>query len=193
METLIDQVAAQVSTLRASRSFRHLAIICDGKDSIWTAASRQEFDGAVEILDFYHAATHLSAAANAIFGDGTPKAQQWFESKRHDLRHFKGAVGNILRSLKRYRGELKPGSSAAADVLRKVIKHFAKNQKRMRYREFVDMGLPIGSGHVESAAKNIVGQRLKRSGMRWSSEGGQRVLNLRTLVKDGRWDAAWQH
>ena len=77
--------------------------------------------------------------------------------------------------------------SDALDVVRKVIKHFSNNQCRMRYREFTDMGLPIGRGHVESAAKNLVGQRTKRSGMRWFSNGGQRVLKLRTLVKDERW------
>lgn len=61
----------------------------------------------------------------------------------------------------------------------------------MRCREFVGMGLPIGGGHVETVAKSIVGQRLKRSGVRWSTDGGQRVLILRTLVKDGRGLAAW--
>ena len=53
------------------------------------------------------------------------------------------------------------------------------------------MGLPIGSGPVESAAKNIVQARLKRSGMRWSRSGGQHVLNLRTYLKSNRWDVMW--
>ena len=190
MATLVDQVAAQIAGLREHHEFENVAVICDGKDSIWKAASRPEFEGAVFILDFYHAAEHLSAASNAIFGEGEPRAQRWFRKRRHDLRHFKGSIVNVLRALKRYFWRLKPGS-ARYEVVRKVIKHFTKNQQRMRYREFVDMGVPIGSGHVESAAKNIIGQRLKRSGMRWSSDGGQRVLNLRTLVKDGRWPAAW--
>jgi hypothetical protein len=70
MTTLIDQVATRVADLCAKRSFDHVAIICDGKDSIWnTAEKRDEFEGAVLILDFYHASQSLSAAANAIFGE----------------------------------------------------------------------------------------------------------------------------
>jgi hypothetical protein len=61
----------------------------------------------------------------------------------------------------------------------------------MCYFDFVSMGLPIGSGPVESAAKNIVQARLKRSGMRWSRSGGQHVLNLRTYLKSNRWDVMW--
>ena len=61
----------------------------------------------------------------------------------------------------------------------------------MCYAEFAEMGLPIGSGNVESAAKNIVQARLKRSGMRWSRDGGQHVLDLRTYLKSGRWEIMW--
>lgn len=59
------------------------------------------------------------------------------------------------------------------------------------YTDFIARGLPIGSGPVESAAKNIVQARLKRSGMRWSRDGGQHVLDLRTFLESGRWEPMW--
>ncbi len=64
---------------------------------------------------------------------------------------------------------------------------------RMRYAEFIARGLPIGSGPVESAAKNrnIVLARLKRSGVRWSRDGGQHVHDLRVYLKSGRWEPMW--
>ena len=192
MTTLIDQIAKSAADLRVQRSFDHVAIIGDGKDSIWnTAENRDEFEGAVLILDFYHASQSLSAAANAIFGDGTPEAERWFERRRERLLLDDDGVDNLLRALKRYVRML-PDDPDSHDVVRRAIKHFTKNRTRMRYGAFIAMGLPIGSGHIESAAKNIVAHRLKRSGMRWSNEGGQRVLNLRALVKDGRWDPAWR-
>ena len=101
------------------------------------------------------------------------------------------ALTKLLRALRRYQRIL-PGGSDAADVVRRAIAHFKKNRRRMRYAEFIAQGLPIGSGHVESAAKNLVAQRLKRSGMRWSCVGGQRVLNIRTRVKEDRWNVAWE-
>lgn|GEM_PF-5204380 len=39
---------------------------------------------------------------------------------------------------------------------------------------------------VEATFKTIVNGRLKRSGMRWSQDGGKHVLNLRTAVKSNR-------
>jgi hypothetical protein len=61
----------------------------------------------------------------------------------------------------------------------------------MRYAQFIALGLPIGSGPVESAAKNLVQARLKRSGMRWSHDGGQHVLDLRAYLKSDRWEPMW--
>ncbi|MGH9915396.1 MAG: hypothetical protein ACRD63_08940, partial [Pyrinomonadaceae bacterium] len=52
--------------------------------------------------------------------------------------------------------------------------------------------LPIGSGAVESAARHIVQQRLKQSGMRWSDAGAQSILNLRTLHRNGEFEQYWE-
>jgi hypothetical protein len=49
----------------------------------------------------------------------------------------------------------------------------------MAYPSFHQQGLPIGSGAVESAAKTLVKQRLKRAGMRWSEAGAHAILQLR--------------
>ena len=191
MPTLIKQVATCVAEVGAQRTFDHVAVICDGKDSIWNVAEkRSEFDGAVFILDFYHASQTLSAVADAIFGQGTDEARRWYERRRDLLQLEDDAIFKLLRTLRRYEKQL-PSGSDERDVVRRAVKHFKKNRRRMRYAEFIAMGLPIGSGQIESAAKNIVQARLKRSGMRWSIDGGQHVLNIRTRVKDGRWDTAW--
>jgi len=46
----------------------------------------------------------------------------------------------------------------------------------------------IGSGPVESACKVVVGQRLKQAGMRWSREGADAILAIRTAVLNGESD-----
>jgi len=61
----------------------------------------------------------------------------------------------------------------------------------MKYSEYRAAGLPIGSGVVEAACKTLVGQRFKRAGMRWSIDGGQKILNLRAAVLSNRWDLFW--
>ena len=90
----------------------------------------------------------------------------------------------------RYRRGL-PGDSKEWNVVKNAINYFRLHRDRVRYAEFIARGLPIGSGPVESAAKNIVQARLKRSGMRWSRDGGQHVLDLLAYLKSGRWEPMW--
>lgn len=46
----------------------------------------------------------------------------------------------------------------------------------------------IGRGVVEVACKNLIGARMKKSGMRWTINGGQAVLALRSLFASNRWE-----
>lgn len=45
----------------------------------------------------------------------------------------------------------------------------------------------MGSGAIESAHRNVVQQRLKLSGQRWSKRGAQQIVNLRAYKKSNRW------
>ncbi len=64
---------------------------------------------------------------------------------------------------------------------------------RMDYPRYRANGWLIGSGHVESACKGVIGMRLKGPGMRWSTAGADAVARLRALSKSekGQWDAFW--
>jgi hypothetical protein len=57
----------------------------------------------------------------------------------------------------------------------------------MRYRHYSGQRLPIGSGITEAACKTVFTQRLKRSGMSWTREGGQVILDLRVIWLSGIW------
>ena len=50
-------------------------------------------------------------------------------------------------------------------------------------------GSPIGSGIVESACKQLVTERLKLSGMRWSHAGAQQIMTLRSILLSQTWEA----
>jgi len=63
----------------------------------------------------------------------------------------------------------------------------------MNYFELRQNKLPIGSGVVEAACKNLIGARMKRAGMRWTIDGGQTVLTLRALILSNRWEKFWSY
>ena len=190
MASLLNDVVDQVLRARRAQEFREVVVLCDGKGTIWdAAAARPVLSDAIWILDFFHAAENLMKAATAIFGD-TAEAKRWHRQQREKLQLDERGVDHAIRSMCRYR-RLMPGDCKERKVVRNAIQYFRDNRARMQYAQFIALGLPIGSGPVESAAKNLVQARLKRSGMRWSHQGGQHVLDLRAYLKSDRWEPMW--
>ena len=74
----------------------------------------------------------------------------------------------------------------------KVLGYFQTNRDRMRYDECLKLGLPIGSGLIEGTCKNLINDRMERSGMRWSPEGAEAILKLRALHLTDHWDDFWE-
>ena len=73
------------------------------------------------------------------------------------------------------------------ELLREKI-YFERNQKRMRYDIISDVGLPIGSGAMESVIRRVVNLRLKGASMYWLEETAESMLMIRSYFKSGRWD-----
>jgi hypothetical protein len=171
------------------RGVRMVVLIADGADWIWYQARGQlRRDGVVlvEILDFYHAAEHLAAVATAVFGVGSLRAQDWLERQRHALRH-QGPTP-VRRAL----AKLAPPTATAAEVVRTTAQYFRTHAQRMNYPACRVRHFPIGSGAIESTAKNLIQARQVLAGMRWRTPGAQEVAGLRALHRSGRWAAFWQ-
>ena len=67
------------------------------------------------------------------------------------------------------------------------INYFTDNQSRMRYDIYRAAKLPIGSGSIESACKNVIGGRMKQGGMTWSEAGANGMLQIRSSIASGRY------
>ena len=65
------------------------------------------------------------------------------------------------------------------------------NKSRMRYHEYLAEGLPIASGSVEGACKNLIKDRMERSGMRWSSDGAEAMVKMRAIYLSRDFDEYW--
>lgn len=89
----------------------------------------------------------------------------------------------MLKEIKK----LKQKTATVEQERDKLINYCERNKKRMDYPKFIKQGLLIGSGAIEAAHRNVTQKRLKLSGQRWSINGAQNVINLRTLNMSGRW------
>ena len=187
MTTLVNGLVDQTARALQHGCFHERVVLADGKREIWRVVDEHAvFDDFTRILDFYHAAQHLSKAAEHLFGKSSAKADRWYRSWRHKLRHDSGAVKSLIRSLSYHRRKLWKRTERHRQATIE-LGYFRNNRDKMDYARYHASGLIISSGPVEAAAKTIVGHRLKRSGMRWTRKGGQQILNLRVQVQSKRW------
>jgi hypothetical protein len=155
---------------------RRVVILGDGAKWIWEHVATTFGSERVEILDWYHCCQHLGAIGTAVYGAETSQAAAW-------VNHAKDVIWQedpdaLLRVLTACRAP----TDEAAKTLETERGYFRTNAKRMRYSTYRDQGLPVGSGVVESAAKHLVQQRMKRAGMRWSERGARAILHLRCAL-----------
>lgn len=164
--------------------------LCDGHRSIWSYAENTPiYDDYEKLIDFYHTTEHLSKASEALFGKSSDFGDSWYDKYRKKLLEDNDGAESVLRSMTYYSRNLPKNRQEKLEVERT---YFMRNKDRMSYADFLDRGLPIGSGPVEAACKSIVKTRLCRSGMRWNRHGGQRILHLRCFVKSNRWNVFWK-
>lgn len=183
--TLKRSLLAELTTILKRKPGLRIAKVADGAEDNWTFLHDEVPEGP-EVLDFYHAAEHLSGALGAAYGDGSVQTQRRFNNLRHVLRHDTRGVEKVIAGLVHLRSSHPNKKTIATELA-----YFRKNRHRMRYAELAAQGIPIGSGMVEAACKTLVAQRLKCSGMRWRTEGGQAILTVRGWTQSERFDQAW--
>jgi hypothetical protein len=85
--------------------------------------------------------------------------------------------------------ELEGLPDSARQTLTTLFNYLDKHRDHIDYARFKELGLPIGSGIVESACKWLIQQRFKGVGIRWSEDGFNHLLHLRLAWVNGRFDA----
>lgn len=158
----------------------------DGADWIWDLTEKYLPSRRVEILDWPHAVENLAKASKAGWGEGTSEAQAWLEQRKTEL--WNGHLVQVKIGLEKLPQRYKERGKA----IRQVKSYFDQHRKRLAYDRFRAEGRPIGSGTVESAARNVVTWRMKRGGQRWSQEGATRMLVAVGEVNSNRWDTQMQ-
>ena len=152
---------------------------------------RKNFPLAECILDFWHAAEHLTELALALYPNDESQRQEQVSEWRHQLKHEGGATMLATLESIELSSYPQPARQAHADCLR----YFHNHHQRMDYPRYVANGWQIGSGPVESACKTVVANRLKGSGMRWGEDGSDAVCHLRALYlsQPGQWESFWKN
>jgi hypothetical protein len=152
-----------------------LIFVCDGAVWIWDLVT-QYYPHAVQIVDWYHAEDRLKRLADSAFS-ALAERQKWLALATEAL--WQGQVEEVILACKQLANKY--------DEARQALTYFSNNSQRMRYDLFRAQGYLIGSGTIESGCKQIVTQRLKRSGAQWIVEGAVLTAKARAAWLSGSW------
>jgi hypothetical protein len=163
--------------------------LSDGARGLWRVFEECFTTYATGVLDFYHAAQHLWKGAAAWWDGRTTQARRWFEAARHRLRHGQddGVLADVAAAV-----DMEGLPATARATLRKVYAYLDQHRDHIDYEAYKALGLPLGSGMVESACKWLIQQRFKGVGMRWSETGFNHLLHLRLAWVNGSFETLLQ-
>lgn len=161
-----------------------VALLGDGAAWIWRQGKKC-FPLAFQILDLYHALEHLMKLTMLLEAKPAQAKKLW-RSWREGL--LADNVGHVLQQARKRVANV---HGQAAKLARKEIAYFERNQSRMFYATYRQLGFFYGSGVVEAGCKTVIGQRCKASGMLWSVAGAQNVLDLRCALYGNQFDEIW--
>lgn len=164
---------------RGLEKAKTIVCVSDGAAWIWAMVFLC-FSTRIEVLDWWHAVERLWTIAGGILEPAN--AKPWVQRAKGWL------IESRLRYLFRQVRHLYPRELPLPEQVRQAVGYLFHNRRRMDYAHYRKLGLPIGSGTVESACKTVVQARMKQAGMRWSRSGAQSMLALRCLLLSDRWN-----
>jgi len=156
----------------------------DGAPWLWNLADLH-FGKAIQILDFYHASEHLGNISKHLYPEDEISRKRFMKRLCENL--WNGKFDEVISSLRSLKMRVKKKKE-----LDNTISYFGNNRHRMRYDEFRRLGLFVGSGVIEAGCKNLIGQRLKQSGMHWSVRGANSFIALRCCIESGNFEDYWE-
>jgi hypothetical protein len=140
---------------------------------------KEHFDGI--LLDIVHVSEYVWDTATAIFGEKSALRHAWVEDVMLDLLDNK--VAKVIEDLELVVQKTQI-SQNQLQQLNKTIKYFSNHKHKMMYQDFLKKGYPVSSALVEAACGHLVKDRMEQSGMRWSSNGAQFVLDVRAVKQN---------
>ncbi len=182
---VIDEVVEEVTRRDPNNVQTHVALT-DGERALQILVSNKM--KVTLILDLLHVLEKVWKAAHVFHPEGSPEAELY--ARLMSLRILEGCSCQVVKGLRQTVTKRSLFGSKRKTLLA-VAEYFHRNRDRMHYDEYLAQGLPIASGPVEGACKNLIKDRMERSGMRWTALIAEAILKLRALYLSEDFDPYW--
>ena len=162
------------------------------------------------LLDWFHITmrlTTLTQTAKGLPATTSPEGRTLRDDAVRELERIKwflwhGNVFQALKELQSLEGDLEAATyeddNATARKLYQAVQEFTTYIERNggfipNYGERYRNGERISTGFVESTVNYVVSKRMvKKQQMRWSQRGAHLLLQIRTRVLNGEWEATFR-
>ena len=169
-DDIIREVGEEMSARDPKQEKKHV-VVTDGERALQHRVI-DHIPGILLILDLLHVLERLWTLAHIFHKEGSIEAQEWVRDRA--LRILRGQVSQVVKGV---------GQSATKrgikgdkrEIIDKALGYLYANRDYMHYDRYLAEGLPIASGAVEGACKNLVKDRMERSGMRWKKPTAEAV------------------
>lgn len=186
-DVLAELIAMHLHRLGAAKA-RSVTFASDGAQWIWdripTIVEMAKLKNVTvhEVLDCCHAAHHISLALSTL-GLSSKERMPLYREHRSLLRN--GQWRRVVEELT----DLTDGD-IANEEMQTELAYLRKHGEagRLKYPYFRSLGLPLGSGAIESGIRRVINLRLKGNGIFWREENAEAMLQVRCQVMSGRWD-----
>jgi hypothetical protein len=136
------------------------------------------------LIDFYHLSEYLSAAAEEVAGENKG---EWL--RRQQAKMKENLSREVIETLKQATGG---GNNQGSDSAVRVCEgYLSKHEQYLDYKGALEKGLPIGSGEVEGGHRWVIQKRLKLSGAWWKEDNAEKMLALRVVRANDKWQSYW--
>lgn len=186
--SLFGSLSEEVCARNPSGQKKVIAVM-DGEKALWTVLLFF-LPTVICILDIFHVIERLWNAAHVFHREGSAEAKAFVTQRLRML--LEGKVGGVIGGLRQMMQKHRLSASKRR-ALETVIGYFENNRDHMLYDKYLAAGYPIGSGVAEGACRHLVKDRMEQTGMRWTVQGAQALLNLRAIYLNGDWQSFVTH
>ena len=157
-----------------------------GDGAEWIQLQTREVFGeqATFLCDFFHVSEYLGEAATIC---RPTQPHQWRRTQQKRLR--RGEVQKVIAALEEHLESV--GTSDEEAPVRNGHRYLNNRRECLDYPRALKLGLPIGSGMIESGHRHVLQARLKKAGTAWLHDHADQIAHLRVLRANHNWLSLW--
>ncbi len=140
------------------------------------------------VLDIIHVIEYLWKAAFVFHSPSSKQAEDWMSERL--LRILQGQSSLVAAGMRRS-ATLRELQSEQRLSVDKCANYLLNYRAFLKYDDYLAAGFPIATGVIEGACRYLIKDRMDITGARWSLEGAEAVLRLRSLHVSDDWNEYW--